>query len=207
MLDIHAPEVIERWVGVYPSGPDTAFIEAVSDGVRLVNVTSGTGASTALRHCRGNPGRPARPAAAAACWGARHMTDSSKPSILDWAGTVVDFGSRAPMGAFVRAFARVRRRDQHRRRARADGHGEVGPHPRRRQRAASRRRVAGAAWARLHRCRRGRDLRGVRADERRLGASTTPASFPARWRRSPRCAPRASGSVQRPATRARSWQR
>lgn len=26
-------------------------------------------------------------------------------AILDWAGTVVDFGSRAPMGAFVRAFA------------------------------------------------------------------------------------------------------
>ena len=25
--------------------------------------------------------------------------------ILDWAGTVVDHGSRAPMGAFVRAFA------------------------------------------------------------------------------------------------------
>ena len=28
-----------------------------------------------------------------------------KAAILDWAGTVVDFGSRAPMGAFVRAFA------------------------------------------------------------------------------------------------------
>ena len=27
--------------------------------------------------------------------------------ILDWAGTVVDHGSRAPMGAFVRAFAAV----------------------------------------------------------------------------------------------------
>jgi phosphonoacetaldehyde hydrolase len=27
-----------------------------------------------------------------------------KAIILDWAGTVVDFGSRAPMGAFVRAF-------------------------------------------------------------------------------------------------------
>jgi phosphonoacetaldehyde hydrolase len=27
-----------------------------------------------------------------------------KAVILDWAGTVVDFGSRAPMGAFVRAF-------------------------------------------------------------------------------------------------------
>ena len=25
--------------------------------------------------------------------------------VLDWAGTVVDHGSRAPMGAFVRAFA------------------------------------------------------------------------------------------------------
>lgn len=30
---------------------------------------------------------------------------SLKAVILDWAGTVVDFGSRAPMGAFVRAFA------------------------------------------------------------------------------------------------------
>jgi phosphonoacetaldehyde hydrolase len=29
-----------------------------------------------------------------------------KAAILDWAGTVVDHGSRAPMGAFVRAFAR-----------------------------------------------------------------------------------------------------
>src|SRR3984885_1478231 len=28
-----------------------------------------------------------------------------KAAVLDWAGTVVDHGSRAPMGAFVRAFA------------------------------------------------------------------------------------------------------
>lgn len=33
------------------------------------------------------------------------MADSELQAvILDWAGTVVDFGSRAPMGAFVRAF-------------------------------------------------------------------------------------------------------
>jgi phosphonoacetaldehyde hydrolase len=32
------------------------------------------------------------------------MTDKLQAAILDWAGTVVDFGSRAPMGAFVRAF-------------------------------------------------------------------------------------------------------
>ena len=48
VLDIPSPEVLERWVGMYPSGPDTAFIEAVGEGVRLVNVTSGTGASTAF---------------------------------------------------------------------------------------------------------------------------------------------------------------
>ncbi|QJP15275.1 phosphonoacetaldehyde hydrolase [Starkeya sp. ORNL1] len=30
-----------------------------------------------------------------------------KALILDWAGTAVDFGSRAPMGAFVEAFSRV----------------------------------------------------------------------------------------------------
>lgn len=31
-------------------------------------------------------------------------SEGLKAVILDWAGTVVDFGSRAPMGAFVRAF-------------------------------------------------------------------------------------------------------
>jgi phosphonoacetaldehyde hydrolase len=34
------------------------------------------------------------------------MTRSIKAVILDWAGTVLDHGSRAPMGAFVEAFAR-----------------------------------------------------------------------------------------------------
>lgn len=33
------------------------------------------------------------------------MTDRIQAAILDWAGTVVDHGSRAPMGAFVKAFA------------------------------------------------------------------------------------------------------
>lgn len=43
-----APPVIERWVGLYPSGPKDAFQEEVAPGVRLVSVTSGTGASTAF---------------------------------------------------------------------------------------------------------------------------------------------------------------
>jgi D-hydroxyproline dehydrogenase subunit beta len=45
---LHAPAVTERWIGIYPSGPDVAFTEAVADAVRLVMVTSGTGASTAF---------------------------------------------------------------------------------------------------------------------------------------------------------------
>jgi FAD dependent oxidoreductase TIGR03364 len=47
-MAIEQPEVVERWVGIYPSGPDVAFTEAVLPGVRLVMVTSGTGASTAF---------------------------------------------------------------------------------------------------------------------------------------------------------------
>jgi FAD dependent oxidoreductase TIGR03364 len=41
------PPVTERWVGTYASAPDrTFFIDAPSEAVRLVIVTSGTGAST-----------------------------------------------------------------------------------------------------------------------------------------------------------------
>ena len=46
VLDLPAPKVVERWTGLYPSGPDDAFFEAPMPGVRLVSVTSGTGAST-----------------------------------------------------------------------------------------------------------------------------------------------------------------
>ncbi len=46
VLQVPTPRVVERWVGVYPSGPDTAFIETPMPGVRLAMVTSGTGAST-----------------------------------------------------------------------------------------------------------------------------------------------------------------
>ncbi|PZW48141.1 FAD dependent oxidoreductase TIGR03364 [Humitalea rosea] len=42
------PPVIERWVGVYPSGPQDTFTEHLGPGLRLVSVTSGTGASTSF---------------------------------------------------------------------------------------------------------------------------------------------------------------
>jgi hypothetical protein len=48
VLDLPKPFVSERWVGFYPTGPESAFVEAPAPGVRLVLITSGTGASTAF---------------------------------------------------------------------------------------------------------------------------------------------------------------
>jgi FAD dependent oxidoreductase TIGR03364 len=48
VLDLPSPRVIERWVGFYPTSAVDAFTETLSKGVRLVMVTSGTGASTAF---------------------------------------------------------------------------------------------------------------------------------------------------------------
>ena len=42
------PPVLERWTGTYASADRHSLVEAVMDGVRLVTVTGGTGASTAF---------------------------------------------------------------------------------------------------------------------------------------------------------------
>jgi FAD dependent oxidoreductase TIGR03364 len=42
------PPVLERWTGTYASASGHSLVETPSDGVRLVVVTSGTGASTAF---------------------------------------------------------------------------------------------------------------------------------------------------------------
>ena len=48
-LGLAAPPVIERWTGTYSSAPDKAmFVDAPLPSVRLVMVTSGSGASTAF---------------------------------------------------------------------------------------------------------------------------------------------------------------
>jgi FAD dependent oxidoreductase TIGR03364 len=48
-LGIAAPPVLERWTGLYASAPDKLmFRDAPAERVRLVMVTSGTGASTAF---------------------------------------------------------------------------------------------------------------------------------------------------------------
>jgi FAD dependent oxidoreductase TIGR03364 len=40
------PPVVERWTGTYASGPDQSFVDVPEPTVRLVMVTSGSGAST-----------------------------------------------------------------------------------------------------------------------------------------------------------------
>ena len=42
------PNVLERWTGTYASGRNQCVIEAPEPGVRLVIVTSGSGASTSF---------------------------------------------------------------------------------------------------------------------------------------------------------------
>ncbi len=49
VLDLGPYDVAERWTGVYASAPDRLMlVDAPQDGVRIVIVTSGTGASTAF---------------------------------------------------------------------------------------------------------------------------------------------------------------
>ena len=43
-----APPVVERWTGTYASGADHSIVRAPMPGVRLVIITSGTGASTSF---------------------------------------------------------------------------------------------------------------------------------------------------------------
>ncbi len=47
-LGFEPPRAVERWTGVYSSGPTDMFRDAPAPGVRLVMVTSGTGASTSF---------------------------------------------------------------------------------------------------------------------------------------------------------------
>jgi len=70
-------------------------------------------------------------------------------AILDWAGTVVDHGSRAPMGAFVRAFAQFGVTISI-----ADARGPMGMAKRDHIRAVGRTPSVAAAW----RARHGRDF-------------------------------------------------
>ena len=61
-----------------------------------------------------------------------------KAVIFDWAGTVVDHGSLAPMGAFVETFATFGIDITHRRSPRPDGHGQAAAYRRAVRAAAGR---------------------------------------------------------------------
>jgi FAD dependent oxidoreductase TIGR03364 len=48
LIDLDGADVVERWSGLYPSGQQDCFTEAMTASIRLVSVTSGTGMSTGL---------------------------------------------------------------------------------------------------------------------------------------------------------------
>lgn len=48
VLALPGRRIVERWTGIYPSGPDVMFMDAPRPDVRLVMVTGGTGASTSF---------------------------------------------------------------------------------------------------------------------------------------------------------------
>ena len=85
--------------------------------------------------------------------------------IFDWAGTVVDYGSLAPMGAFVETFGAVRRRDLDRRGARPHGDGEAAPYRGPDGAAARGRRLGGPARRAARRARHRRRLLRLRPQE------------------------------------------
>ena len=92
--------MLERWTGVYAVADDrTYLIDTPEENVRLVMVTSGTGASTGfgiaervigdLLDLKGSGG----------------MSFPVKAVVFDWAGTMVDFGCMAPVEALIEVFA------------------------------------------------------------------------------------------------------
>lgn len=48
VLPIPEPRVVERWIGTYASGPGLMLVDRPADAVRVVVITSGTGASTSF---------------------------------------------------------------------------------------------------------------------------------------------------------------
>ena len=95
VFDGPPPPVVARWTGTYASAPDRLMLtDRPSDAVRIVLITSGTGASTSFAIAEET---------IADLYGA--VMSEIVAVIFDWAGTLVDYGSRAPMGAFVETFA------------------------------------------------------------------------------------------------------
>ena len=94
-----------------------------------------------------------------------------KAVIFDWAGTVIDYGSLAPMGAFVETFGEFGVLNLHRRSARPDGHGQASAYRSHYGAAASRGSLDEASRACADRGGHRRRLRRVRAEEHRGGGA------------------------------------
>ena len=82
--------------------------------------------------------------------------------VFDWAGTTVDFGCFAPLGAFMRVFEEAGAAITAEEARVADGAAEARPRARTAQTAASLRALRGKVRARMERRGRGETLRGLR---------------------------------------------
>ena len=95
-----APPVLERWTGIYAVADDrTYLIDTPEPDVRLVIVTSGTGASTGFgiaERVIGDLFELQRGSS---------MSFPVKAVVFDWAGTMIDFGCMAPVEALIEVFA------------------------------------------------------------------------------------------------------
>jgi hypothetical protein len=99
VLDLPGARVVERWTGTYASLPDRLMVrEAPDDGIRLVIVTSGTGASTGFAIAEETINENRRAHRGGKMSGLQAVA-------FDWAGTMIDHGSLAKMGVFVQTFA------------------------------------------------------------------------------------------------------
>ncbi len=94
-----APPVLERWTGIYAVADDRTFlVDTPACGVRLVIVTSGTGASTGFGIAEQVIGGSTEREGGG-------MSFPVKAVVFDWAGTMIDFGCMAPVEALNRVFA------------------------------------------------------------------------------------------------------
>ena len=127
-------------------------------------------------------------------------TGPLKAVILDWAGTVVDFGSCAPAGVFVEVFARHGVPITMAAGPRAHGLRKARPHRRHRRHARSRRSLATRPQPPVHRSRHRCHVRRIRPPpDREPPPLRRPHPRHARSRRRP-SANEASRSAPPPAT-------
>ena len=108
VADLPEPRVSERWTGTYASAPDRLMlVDRPADARAHRHDHQRHRRQHLLRHRRRGHRRPVRQRVTSGDSHVQHL----KAVVFDWAGTMVDHGSLAPMGVFVEVFSEFRRAD------------------------------------------------------------------------------------------------